>query len=74
MRRARQGGTCSECGRQATDGLYWENAPVVLDLGNAANPEYIEPDMTAPVRCDECEEKQREAEYERAKKAFGWGG
>lgn len=54
MRRARNGGTCARCGDSRRAGLYWENAPVVLDLSDAGGPIY-EPDMMTPVRCDSCE-------------------
>lgn len=61
MRRGRLGGTCHDCGKQAKEGLFWEPAPV--DLGKDKT-DFIEPDMSGPVRCDACEQKHQERSSE----------
>jgi hypothetical protein len=45
--------TCAQCGKVGP-GLFWENRLKVLDFGVSGFPP-IEPDTTAPVRCDRCE-------------------
>jgi hypothetical protein len=42
--------TCAQCGKVGP-GLFWENRLKVLDFGVSGFPP-IEPDTTAPVRCD----------------------
>ncbi len=66
MRQARLGGWCADCGREGREGLYWENALVVLDLGVPGMPP-LEPDTSPPVLCDACEGRRREAESAAAK-------
>ena len=61
MRRGRQGGFCAKCGAESDDGLYWESYAKVIDFG-VPSMAPIEPDMTTPVLCDDCELDRREEE------------
>jgi hypothetical protein len=55
MRRGRKGGLCMLCGAESDGGLYWEPAPITLDLGIPGVPP-LEPDLSGPVLCDNCEQ------------------
>jgi hypothetical protein len=54
MRRMRKGGLCGLCGIERDDGAYWENYARVLDFG-VPGMVPVEPDMTMPILCDNCE-------------------
>jgi hypothetical protein len=54
MRSGCKGGLCSLCGVESDEGLYWRCVPIVLDFGVPTMP-IIEPDMSVPTRCDNCE-------------------
>lgn len=62
MRVTSNHGPCEVCGK-ATPGLYWRNSAKVLDFGVSWMPP-MEPDMTQPVRCDDCELAALEANTE----------
>lgn len=53
MYRATQGGLCHHCGAESNEALYWEPAPITLDLSEELG-KIIEPDMTGPTLCDKC--------------------
>lgn len=53
------------CGIESNDGLYWRCSPIVLDFGMPGMAP-IEPDMTTPRMCDNCETLRRVVEEYKA--------
>lgn len=64
MREGTDRGPCAKCGKKGP-GLYWRSTAIVLDFG-VPDVAPMEPNMTVPVLCDDCEDARRLPELRKA--------